>query len=151
MGIERSVALNIIKSLTGLNLPYERIINVIKSAGVSYRRTDMLTDIRNAEGFVKYQKQVSGLLGNQTVPEAWQYNQAFSAPYKYRVDFKIEYVDIETGQRQIGYKSMYQDDYLKTGDYISQYPDYAEKEGTAEEGDIVGLTVIRLVRNTRIA
>jgi hypothetical protein len=148
MGLIRSAALSVIKSFVPLNLPYNSIISTLSRMGLTYRRTDMLADIRSAYGRSKYQTQIERLTGNQYVPEDWMYNEKLGAPYNYRIQFRMQYYDPETGQVMETYRHMFHDDYLKNQDYINEFPYYLEQFQYEHDYDIVSLHVSQIAKNT---
>lgn len=148
MGLIRSIALNYIKSQAGLNIPGSTIIEGLARQGLTYRRTDMLTDIRQAEGRVKYQTQIEKLTGNQLVPNAWMTNEKLGAPYDYRVQFKVTYYDPATDQLISTYRHMFTDTYVNKAGWMSDFPTYAEQTGSTPDWEFYSIEVSGVAKNT---
>lgn len=147
MALARAVALNIIKSFVPLGLPGSRIIHYLQELNVAYRRTDMLADIRRAYGRIKYETQVTGLRGDQRVPEAWMSREEFAAPYKYRVHLKVDYYYKDTNTIETEDRYMFSDDYARVDDYVDEFPDYAISTDSPPGKDFQGAKVIGVTEN----
>jgi len=149
MPLIRAVALNVIKSLVPLNLPAGRIIGYLQTLNITYRRTEMLADIRQAFGRVKYETQVRGLMGNQAVPEGWMSKEELGAPYNYRVHLEVDYYDASGQVRVTEDRFMFSDDYKVNEDYESDFPAYAEEYGGTSDYEYIGSKVIGVTKNMR--
>jgi hypothetical protein len=149
MPIERSIALNIIRSLVPLNLPGSRIISYLAGLNLTYRRTDMLSDIRTAFDRIKYETQVTSLAPDQVVPESWMSREEMSAPYNYRIALKVDYYDPDTGAYSTEHRYMFADEASAVGDYVEQFPDYALNEGSPSDRSFEGAQVVGITKNTR--
>lgn len=149
MPLARSVALNIIKSFVPLNLPPHRIISYLTELGVTYRRQEMLSDIRTAFDRVKYETQIASLRPDQKVPEGWMNKEDMLAPYNYRVHLKVDYLDPETGIIDTEHRYMFADDYTGVGDYVEQFPDYALSTESPPGKEFQGAHVVGVTKNIR--
>ena len=149
MSLARSIALNVIKSFVPLNIPGSEIIGYLKTLGVSYRRTDMLTDIRVAYGRVKYETNISNLRSDQTVPVAWMSREEINAPYNYRVTLKVNYYDPVNDVYTTEQRSMFADEYKSVGNYVNDFPDYALSKDYVQEKEFQGASVVGVTINTK--
>uniref|UniRef100_A0A6H1ZUP6 Uncharacterized protein n=1 Tax=viral metagenome TaxID=1070528 RepID=A0A6H1ZUP6_9ZZZZ len=149
MSLARSIALNIIKSFVPLNLPGTKIISYLTELGVTYRRTEMLADIRTAFDRVKYETQVTALSPDQKVPEAWMNKEDIAAPYTYRVHLKVDYYDPVADSYSTEHRYMFSDDYAAVGDYVEEFPDYAMSKDYVQEKEFTGAQVVGITQNTR--
>jgi len=149
MPLIRAVALNVIKSLVPLNLPGAQVIHHLQQLNLTYRRTEMLADIRTAFDRVKYESQIAALKPGSKVPEAWMNSEKLGAPYNYRVHLKVTYYD-ESSQSEItSHRYMFEDDYKSIDDYEGDYPDYATATSTPEDFQYLGSQVVGVTRNMR--
>jgi len=149
MSLARAIALNIIKSFVPLNIPGSQIIHYLQELNVTYRRTEMLTDIRTAFDRVKYETQVTALRPDQPVPEAWMSKEEIAAPYNYRVHLKVDYYDPMTDTYDTEHRYMFADEYSAVGDYVEEFPDYAMSKDYVQEKEFAGATVVGVTKNMR--
>jgi len=147
MGLIRAVALNVIKSLVPLNLPGSQVIHYLQQLNLSYRRIDMLSDIRTAFDRVKYESQIAALKPDAIVPEAWMNTEKLGSPYNYRVHLKVEYYDESTQGVITAHRYMFEDDLKSIEDYEGDYPDYATATATPEEFQYLGSQVVGITKN----
>ena len=151
MSLIRAVALNVIKSLVPLNLPGSKVLSTLQGLNLTYRRTDMLADIRTAFDRVKYETQITSLKGNQVIPSGWMNTEELGAPYNYRVHLKVDYYDPETGDRFIEHRYMFSDDYKKIGDWQGDFPGYVSELGYVQEYQTMGVQVVGATKNVKMA
>jgi len=150
MPLIRAVALNIIKSMVPLNLPGSQIISYLKELNISYRRTDMLFDIRKAFDRVKYETRIAALKAGQRVPESWMNKEALKQPYNYLVHFKVDIYDPDTETYSTVHRYMYDNENLPVGEFADKFPDYAFEEGSPSEYDYGAITVVGVTKNERM-
>lgn len=150
MPLIRSVALNVIRSLVPLNLPGGQVIKHLTQLNLTYRRTDMLADIRTAFDRVKYESQITKLKPGSKVPEAWMNTEKLGAPYKYRVHLKVEYYDEVNDVNVTSHRFMFEDEYSDIDEWEDHYPDYATATATPEDFKYVGSTVVGVTKNMSI-
>lgn len=149
MPLIRAVALNVIKSLVPLNLPGSQVIRYLQQLNLTYRRTEMLADIRTAFDRIRYEAQVTKLRSDQKVPASWMNREEMTTPYKYRVQMKVDYYDPDTQVSSTEHRYMFADDYSTVGDYAEQFPDYAASKDYTQDRDYVGVTVVGVTVNMR--
>jgi len=148
MPLIRAVALNVIKSLVPLNLPGSQILHHLQQLNLTYRRTEMLSDIRTAFGRVKYETQVTALSSDKKVPETWMNREKLNEPYNYRVHLKVDYYDPDTDTYSTEHRFMFADDDKAVGEYIEDFPDYAMSKDYVQERDFAGARVVGITKNT---
>jgi hypothetical protein len=149
MPLIRAVALNIIKSLVPLNLPGSAIISHLQQLGMTYRRTDMLFDIRKAFDRVKYETQITRLSSNSVVPDSWMNSEKLGEPYNYRVHLKVDYYDPDTGEYSTEHRFMFADDIKSVGEYVEDFPDYAMSKDYVQDKSFEGASVVGITKNER--
>lgn len=150
MSLIRAVALNVIKSLVPLNLPGSQILHHLQQLNLTYRRTDMLFDIRKVMDRVKYETQITALRPDQTVPESWMSTEKLGEPYNYRVHMKVDYYDPDTGEYTTGHRFMFADDIKTVGEYVEDFPDYAMSKDYVQDQDFAGASVVGITKNEQI-
>ena len=151
MPLIRSVALNVIKSLVPLNLPGSEVLRSLNALNLTYRRQDMLADIRKAFGRVKYESQITALKPGQFVPEGWMDTEKLGSPYNYRVHLKVDYYDELTDETITTHRYMFEDEYKSVDEYAGDYPDYATATATPETFKYVSSQVVGVTKNMREA
>jgi len=149
MPLIRAVALNIIKSLVPLNLPGSAIISHLQQLGMTYRRTDMLFDIRKAFDRVKYESQITRLSSDKVVPDSWMNSEKLGEPYNYRVHLKVDYYDPDTGEYSTEHRFMFADDIKSVGEYVEDFPDYAMSKDYVQDKSFEGASVVGITKNER--
>jgi len=118
MPTSKAIAQMIFKRLAPMGWTATRMINYARALGGSYRYTEMLADIREYTGRVKYGYQSSRLLTNNVVPEEWMNPVEFKKAYRYKVWADIAYYDPETGEYLKSTRSMYTDTYTQIENYL---------------------------------
>jgi len=124
MPLGKAIAQDIFKAMAGKGFSAARLISYAREAGGTYRRQDMLADIRKYEGRVKYQANIEKLGFDQTVPRAWMVDTPLDQPARYRVFGKATFYDEETDTYLQQTVSFYTDDLDTTGGYGSSFTDY---------------------------
>jgi len=117
MPIERAVGQAILKALAPQGLTALQMVSIVRGAGVGYRYTDMLSDIREYTGRVRYETNIRDMTSNTVVPDAWMNRVELDAPYKYKVWSDIKYWDPVAGDYVTKTRSMYTDSLMKKGDF----------------------------------
>ena len=121
MPFARAVGRVIIKRLVPTGLGSNAILRAIQRSGNSYRRTDMLADVRQISGLHKYEKAVRNVGTNEVIPKGYMVNSDLKQPYKYRVYGKTNYYDPDTDSYVTVSESFYTDDLAKKGDWEEIY------------------------------
>lgn len=149
MGLIRAVALNVIKSLVPLDLPGAQVIHHLQQLNLTYRRIDMLSDIRTAFDRVKYESQITALKPDAVVPDKWMNSEELGSPYNYRVHLKVEYYDEANQVYASAHRFMFEDDLKSVSDYANDYPDYSSATSAPEDIQYIGAQVVGITRNMR--
>jgi len=123
MSIARSIGYTFLEPMIKQGIGSNRIYNLLRSAGVSYRKQDMLNDIRDISGRYKMQSQVEALTGNRVVPTNYMTDRELRRPVKYRVYGEIHSWDFEEGTEVISEGSFYTDDLAKKEDWEESFKD----------------------------
>jgi len=125
MAIKRAIGQAIFKSMAGELATAGEMIRAAQRLGGSYRRTDMLSDIRKYTGRVKYQAGIQNLSGNQVVPKGWMVETRFKEPFaNYRVFGKAKFYDWNTGTEFEQTVSFYHTDLMDKENYGREFNDY---------------------------
>ncbi len=125
MPMERAIGQAIFKMMAPELASAGEMIRVAKRLGGSYRRTDMLADIRKYTGRVKYQAPISAMSGNTVVPQAWMVETKLMEPgANYRVFGKAKFYDWNTGTEFEQTVSFYHTDLMNKDNYESEFNDY---------------------------
>lgn len=124
MALQRMIGRMLIRQLTGMNWDTGDIIREVRRAGYSYRRQDMLNDIRSFSGRIKYEAQIKNLGPDQYVPKSYMVETDLKAPKKYRVHGYATYWDEDAGQYYTQKASFYTDNYQRPGDWEQDFTSY---------------------------
>uniref|UniRef100_A0A6M3LC89 Uncharacterized protein n=1 Tax=viral metagenome TaxID=1070528 RepID=A0A6M3LC89_9ZZZZ len=150
MPIARSIGQAILKTLAPEGYSAVQMINILQGSGFTYRRQDMLSDIREYTGRVKYETQIRGLHANDVVPRGWMNEVEMNYPYKYKVWADVNYYDPATGQYITDVRSVYTDDLLKKEDYRGFIEGVETAQNYREGMDLTSVDIRGLDVNTRI-
>lgn len=101
------------------------MIRQARKLGGTYRRTDMLADIRKFQGRAKFETSIRNLSGNSVVPKAWMVETKLKEPgANYRIFGKAEVIDLRTGIYDEIDFSFYHTDLMKKDDWAREFTDY---------------------------
>lgn len=123
MSIARSIGYSFIEPMVKAGIGSNRIYNLLRQAGVGYRKQDVLNDIRVFSNRNKMSTQIEGLTGNRVVPTNYMTDTELRRPYKYRVYGEIHSWDFEEGTEVISQGSFYTDDLAKKEDWEESFKD----------------------------
>ena len=125
MGLSKAIGQAIFKSLVPEGLPAGAMIKIAQKLGGSYRRTEMLADIRQFTGRVKYEAQIRNLHSDIKVPKAWVVETHLSEPNaNYRVFGKANFYDLRTGQVHQQTVSFYHTEHQSKKNYADEFKEY---------------------------
>ena len=125
MALARAIGQAIFKSMAGELATAGSMIRAAQKLGGTYRRTDMLADIRKYTGRVKYQAPITAMGGNSAVPRGWMVETSLKEPgANYRVFGKAKFYDWNTGTEFEQTVSFYHTDLMKKSDYETEFNDY---------------------------
>jgi len=125
-----------INALLPQGLGSNAIINAIRDAGYSYRRTDMLSDIRSFAGRAMHESQVKSLTGNSVIPQSYMVDTELKMPYNYRVFGDADILDDETDVVTRTTKSFYTNDLAAKEDWENEFISVSQ-EGYSTEGQAI--------------
>ncbi len=135
MPMERAIGQAIFKMMAPELASAGEMIRAAKRLGGTYRRTDMLRDIRQYTGRAKYQLPIIKMSGNKAVPLEWMVETKLKEPgANYRVFGKAHFYDWNTGREYEQVVSFYHTDWLEKDDYASEFSDYFT--GSYQEEDL---------------
>ncbi|KKM88410.1 hypothetical protein LCGC14_1259070 [marine sediment metagenome] len=99
----------------------------------TYRKTDMLADIRQYTHRAKFQDRITALGGNVAVPRAWIGDVHLKEPgANYRVYGKGNFFDPASGEYFDKNVSFYHTDFMDKNDYADEFNEFF-KGGYAED------------------
>ncbi len=101
--IRRSVISNLVSAGLGSNA----IIRELGTLGLSYRRVNMLADIRSASGLMKLEKTISTISASIPFPRYAMVESTLRRNRRYRVYGKLELNNALTGEHEIRNVSWY--------------------------------------------
>ena len=133
-GLERAIGVALFRGLAGKGISAGRLIDIARAAGGTYRRQEMLTDIRKAEGLFLHGAQIKKLGPGDTVPRAWMFETELEADAKYRVMGDMTVWDEETNSYLTQNASFFTNDYDNLGNYAKGFFDHYS--GTYIEQDL---------------
>lgn len=114
-----------IPQLVRQGLSSGRIISTLKQHGVSYRRTDMLKDIREVTGLARMESFTRAADPRKAFPKFGMIETTLRKDRRYRVFGKLEYRDTLTGETFMKDVSFYTDTNkgkeLWDDDFLDQY------------------------------
>ncbi len=123
-GISKAIAKAIFKSLAPDLLRPIAMINIARTQGGSYRRQDMLSDIRRYTQRSKYETQIAALSRNTPVPQAWMGQADLGGQASYRVYGVGTYYDEEIGGYYEKHTSFYTNDHTRPDVFEEQFMEY---------------------------
>ena len=125
MPLAKAIAQTIFKSLVPEGLGANAMIKIAQKLGGSYRRKEMLEDIRKYTGRIKYHGNITTMGGNRPVPKVWMVETDLNEPgANYRVFGKGTFYDPVSQQEFEQTVSFYHTDLMKKDDYAREFMDY---------------------------
>ena len=101
------------------------MIRTAAKYGATYRRQEMLDDIRKFQGHLKYQAGIEKLSGDSLVPKAWMVEVELKEPgAKYRVFGKGTFYDWNTGAEYEKTVSFYHTSWMEKDDYAEAFDSF---------------------------
>ena len=136
-----------INALIPQGLGSNAIIRAIREAGYSYRRTDMLSDIRSFAGRAMHEVQVKNLAGNTVIPQSYMVETELQMPYKYRVFGDTDILDDESDMVTSTTKSFYTDDLAAKEDWENQFISVSQENYSTEGQTITNFQIKSVEHN----
>lgn len=110
------------------------MIRAAKKYGGTYRKTEMLADIRKYTGRIKYETRIRALKGNTPVPRAWMSEVDLNVPdANYRIFGEANFYDWNTGTDYQQTVSFYHTDHMGKIDFATEFDNYFS--GSYQEED----------------
>lgn len=147
MGIERSIAMAIIEHFAPTGLSANKIINMARDLGGGYRRTDMLEDIRVAQGKAKNQYWVEKVAGNEVIPQGLMVEKDLGVDRKYRVYGTYTYYDVEDNNYYDVTRSFYVDDYASKDDWEDTFAGTFVQRACHVDEEYIGFNITSVEHN----
>lgn len=125
MGLARAIGQAIFKAMAPELASAAEMIRAAKRLGGTYRRTEMLADIRQYTGRVKYQAGIQSMGGNKVVPKSWMVEVQLKEPgANYRVFGQAKFYDWNTGTEYEQLVSFYHTDLMDKDSFAREFDDY---------------------------
>jgi len=124
MPLQRAIGQAIFKRLAGQGLSAGSMIKLAKVSGGSYRRIDMLSDIRTFNNRRIHENAIRAMPAGATVPQGYMSEEVLKQPRRYRIFGDAIYQDKRTGVMYIKKVSMYSDDLSDNLDYAHSFIEY---------------------------
>lgn len=125
MGLARAIGQAIFKSMAPQLAGSAEMIRAARKLGGTYRKTDMLADIRTYTQRAKYQTSISRMSGNKVVPKSWMVETVLKEPgANYRVFGKAKFYDWNTGTEFEKTVSFYHTDLMNKDNFGQDFHDY---------------------------
>jgi len=148
MGLSKAIGQAIFKSLVPDGIPANAMISIAKKLGGTYRRTEMLSDIRKYTGRIKYEGNITTMGANNAVPRAWMVETELNEPgANYRVFGKGTFYDPASGQTFTQTVSFYHTDLMKKEDYANDFRDYFTDSYKEDNLDLLSFDQTALEHN----
>ena len=148
MPLAKSIGQTIFKSLASEMGSAASMIRAAAKFGGTYRRTEMLADIRKYTGRAKHEVAILAMSGNKAVPLDWMVETDLNMPgANYRVFGKAKFYDWNTGTEFEQTLSFYHTDWLEKEDYASEFKDYFGGGYTADNLELLAFNQTVLEHN----
>lgn len=148
MSLRKSIGQAIFKKLAPEGLPAGAMIRIAERFGGTYRRQEMLNDIRVFTGRIKYQEPILRMGENNAVPRGWMVETQLKEPgANYRVFGKGRFYDWNTGQEFEQTVSFYHTDLMKKGDYAKEFNSYYQSGYREENIELLSFDQTALEHN----
>lgn len=128
----RRTAQPFVRQFANTTLSANNIIEILKEQGLSYRRTEMLADLRTWRTFRTNRAPIARLRPETKVPRSYMVETEWALAGKFRYEFTAEFRDPRTGATFQLDKSMAHDKWLSTEEAESEFEDTAPWEDYAE-------------------
>jgi hypothetical protein len=101
-------------------MSFNEFYDTTKETGISYRRTNMLTDWRNVQGLYKFEQSIGQLNPDSIIPSRYMTDEAHSVNYNVLAGVEYKYTDALTGETITGMRMVDSDELSTTNDYLSR-------------------------------
>ena len=129
MPLAKSIGQVIFKRLAPDMASAASMIRVAAKYGGTYRRTEMLADIRKYTGRAKFQAGIERLSPDSVVPRAWMVETNLNNPEaNYRVFGKATVLDLRTGKEDEQVFSFYHNERLSKEQYAREFNEYFSED-----------------------
>lgn len=146
-GLARAVARAFIPSWVKLGFGANAITRELKSFGLSYRRINMLKDIRELSGLMKMEKYISKLSDIVVIPKFGLVETELNRDRYYRVFAELEVHNTTTGLNEKRTLSWYDDELKSKSQWIKEFLEEQEEGKYAENEEIVGISIRSVEHN----
>lgn len=144
----RAIGRAIFKTLAPEALSANAMIKIAQKLGGAYRRQDMLTDIRQLTGRIKYQGNITTMGGNNAVPRGWMVEVRLNEPgANYRVFGKATFYDWNSGTEIVQTVSFYHTDLMAKDDYAEDFNMYFNSGYSEQNMELLGFDQTALEHN----
>jgi len=121
MPLAKAIGRQIFRAMAGKNIKPMALIRIAQNQGGTYRKQDMLSDIRKFEDRLRHETQVLSTPFDQKVSKGYMVETELNQPVRYRVHGYVTMYDEETDTYLRKKASFYTDDYENTGNYAESF------------------------------
>lgn len=147
-GLVRTVARSVIPSLVKRGFGANAITRVLKVQGLSFRRINMLKDIREINGLVKMEKYTRAVSGVKQFPKFGMVEHELKRDRRYRVFATMKTRNMVTGEESEKDISFYDDEHRSKDNWVEAFEDQYEEKMYEKQEEITGIS-IRSVEHQR--
>ncbi len=142
MPLARAAGRLIIQRLVGKGFSNRYITRAVRAQGFGYRTLELNNDINLFADRIRNEFHVRKLLDNELVPDYLMAPGELGQPYKYRINYKSNYYDIESDTYVTLDESMYTNDYAKIGEWKEANKDRTKNIYEDQGLEFVNINVI---------
>lgn len=149
MGVERALFRALIPEWVTLGYSARRMIREARALNIpTYRRTDMLGDIREFQGFLLHESQVSTYDVNKVLPKGYMTEVSLRRDRKYRIFANITTQNRVNGETDTRLVSFYSDELMTITDWEQAYQDMIEDANYKPEEEVLFMETRAVEHNT---
>ena len=148
MALRKAIGQAIFKLMVPEMASAAEMMRRAKKLGGSYRKTEMLADIREYTGRLKYQYQITRLSGDSAVPKSYMNEVKLKEPgANYQVWGKASFYDQNTGETYDHTVSFYHDTWKEKDEYASDFWSYFKNKYKEEGVEMISFEQFGLDHN----
>lgn len=138
----RGFAKALMPNYVAMGLSSRAIERDLKSRfGVAYRRTVLLSDLREATGMYRFQAGVQALRPSTIIPKTLMTETTLRRERRYKVHAKVTIKNRDTGEEEESWVSMYDDSLRSKGEYEQAYYDRQLTDTSRPEWEVVHFSI----------
>ena len=148
LGTIRAVARALMPTFVARGFSSSTIHSYLReSFGGSYRNQTLLNDLREFRHIAKYQFQTEKYSDTKSFPRTYMLEGELRREKRYLIRGKVEYQNLETGETETSYASMYTDEYGTKEFWSNKFMDYQVESESDPSKVVTGFSVIHVTHN----